>query len=397
MKHMIHITAVTGNYPDGQKIAKAVIEYDRRLGGAVPAACFSVEGRTITGAQVENNTVTLSLDPNEEAAGLLQEPEHEPRKPGQKPAPPIFMPPVTRRPVQVTVTQLLPIQDADGEEIMPDGVPHKSDRTKEPVVESFTQGEYAGIRYNLYTPESLEPGKQYPLVLFIHDAGPCGPDPKITLSQGLGAVGFADPAWQKEHPCFVLAPQIDRGIYLTSDEFVCSKELEDIKALLDHIVETNPIDRKRLYTTGQSMGCMASCELNIRYPDLFAASLLVAGQWSPERMAQSCSRNQFWILVSEHDMKAFPIMTAVTEAMERSGAVVARYCWDGAAKPEQLTEYARDAMMDPANVRFTVFEGSTVVPQGEDDNPGSNHMNTWRVTYTIAGLKEWLFSCRKSD
>lgn len=395
MAQIIHVTAVTGNYPNGQKIDGAVVEYDCPLGSGAAVDCFAVEGRTIIGAEVQGNAVTLRLDPEEESAGLIEMPKHTKPKPGEKPGPPINMPPTKRLPVQLTATQLLPIQDTDGNEISPDGVPHKSDRTKEPVVESFTQGEYAGIRYNLYTPETLEPGKQYPLVMFIHDAGPCGPDHKITLSQGLGAVGFAAPAWQAEHPCFVLAPQIDRGIHLTNDEFECSKELEDIKSLLDHIVDTNPVDRGRLYTTGQSMGCMASCELNIRYPGLFAASLLVAGQWSPERMGRYCSHNNFWILVSEHDRKAFPIMTAVTEAMEENGAAVARYRWDGAAAPEQLTERARAAMMDQANVRFTVFEGSSVVPAGEDDNPGSNHINTWRVAYTIDGLRQWLFSCSK--
>ena len=392
MAHIVHITAGTGNYPDGQKIDRAVIEYDRPVCPTIDAGCFAVEGRTVTAVQAEGNTVTLHLKAEEEAAALVPKPKRKPPKPGEKMGPPVDMPPTVLRPVQVTVTQTGPIRDAEGNEIPADGVPHTSDRTSEPVVEDFTQGEYAGIGYNLYTPEDLEPDRQYPLVLFIHDAGPCGPDTKLTLSQGLGAVSFAAPAWQKEHPCFVLAPQIDRGINLTRDDFVCSKELEDIKALLDHIVETNPVDRARLYTTGQSMGCMASCELNIRYPDLFAASLLVAGQWDPERMAQSCSHNQFWILVSEHDRKAFPGMNAVTEALERSGAVIARYRWDGAADAEQLTRCARNAMMAAANVRYTVFEGSSVVPDGEDDNPGSNHVNTWRVAYTIDGLKEWLFS-----
>ena len=392
MSHITHITAVTGNYPNGQKIDRAVVEYDRPLDRAVTADSFAVEGRTITGAEAAGCAVTLHLDPWEEPAGLIRMPKP---KPGEKPGPPIFMPPAVRRPVRVTVTQTAPIRDAEGNELAADGVPHVSDRAEEPVVESFTQGEYAGIRYNLYTPGKPEEGRRYPLVMFIHDAGPCGPDHKLTLSQGLGAVGFADPAWQKEHPCFVLAPQIDRGVYLTSDDFVCSREIEDVKALLDHIADTNPVDRARLYTTGQSMGCMASCELNIRYPGLFAASLLVAGQWSPERMGQHCSHNNFWILVSEHDRKAFPIMTAVTRAMEENGAAVARYRWDGAAAPERLTECARNAMMDQVNVRFTVFEGSSVVPAGEDDNPGSNHGNTWRVAYTIDGLKEWLFSCGK--
>jgi poly(3-hydroxybutyrate) depolymerase len=44
------------------------------------------------------------------------------------------------------------------------------------------------------------------------------------------------------------------------------------------------IDKKRLYTTGQSAGCMRSISMDIKYPDLFAASLLVAGQGDAQEM-----------------------------------------------------------------------------------------------------------------
>ena len=143
------------------------------------------------------------------------------------------------------------------------------------------------------------------------------------------------------------------------------------------------------------MGCMASCELNIRYPDLFAASLLVAGQWSPEKMAASCPQNNFWILVSEGDRKAYPGMTAVTDAMEKNGATVLRSRWDGSKSPEELTALAYEEMAKQGNVRFTVFEGSSVLRDFSDPNPGAHHMATWPVAYSIAGLKEWLFSNAK--
>jgi len=140
---------------------------------------------------------------------------------------------------------------------------------------------------------------------------------------------------------------------------------------------------------------MASCELNIRYPGYFAASLLVAGQWDPQKMADAYSGNKYWILVSEHDAKAFPGMNAVTEAIEKTGVQIARYRWDGKAPAEELTRLAREAMKEDYNVRYTVFNGSTVVPEWEDDNPGSNHVCTWPVAYPITGLKEWLFSHSK--
>lgn len=399
MANITHVTAVTGNYSNGQKLDKVLVEYDRSLSTDISQESFSVAGRTITAVQVSGNTICLKLDVKDELAGILEEPKRPPRKPGENPVggPPVNMPPASRRPVQAEVRQITAICDADGQEIPADGLTHVSDRAMEPVIEDFIQDVFDGVPYNLYSPKDMEPGKKYPLVLFIHDAGPCGADPKLTLSQGLGAVSFADPHWQKKHPCFVLAPQIDRGIRMTTDEFRCSKELEIIKSMLDFIVDTHPIDRSRIYTTGQSMGCMASCELNIRYPDLFAASLLVAGQWDPEKMAQRCNQNKLWILVSEHDMKAFPGMNAVTDAMERSGAVIARHRWDGAASPEALSQQARADGESTANVHYTVFNGSSVVPDGISDNPGTNHMNTWRVVYTIEGLKDWLFSCRKQE
>ncbi|HHU22852.1 MAG TPA: hypothetical protein GXZ52_05465 [Clostridiales bacterium] len=395
MARIINVTAVTGNYPDGQKIDRALVTYDCRLNANVPAAAFHVADRTITGIEVDGDTVTIFLNPREEAAGLIPKPPPRKLKPGEKAGgPPRDLPPAARRPVQITVTQKEPIGAADGGVIAPDGAIHVSNRAIEPIVEDFAQFEFNGIPYNLYTPRNLEPGRLYPLVLFIHDAGPCGPDPKITLSQGYGAIGFAEPSWQEKHPCFILAPQIDRHIHLTNDDFTCSKEIFDIKKMVDFVADSNPIDKNRIYATGQSMGCMASCELNILYPDYFAASLLVAGQWDPVRMGQYCSRNKFWILVSEKDAKAFPGMNAVTEALEANGAVVARYRWVGSAGADILTELAREAMKDNANVRYTVFVDSSVLPEGAEDNPGNNHIHTWPVVYPVVGLKEWLFTQR---
>ena len=399
MASILHVTAVTGNYPHGQLIDRAKVTYDCPLSDSVPAAAFRVEGRTVTGVQVEENTAVLFLgNVREQAASLFPPMPPRPKpKPGEKPGgPPRNMPPAKLLPIQVAVTQVAEIKSAAGEPIAPDGVAHVSEYTKEPIVEEFVQGEYAGIPYNLYVPKNMEEGKVYPLVMFIHDAGPCGPDPKITLAQGNGAVSFADPVWQAEHPCFVLAPQIDRSVHLTNDDFTCSKEIYDLKTLLDYIVESNPIDSNRIYTTGQSMGCMASCELNMLYPDLFAASLLVAGQWNPEGMAQAYNGNKYWILVSEHDAKAFPGMNAVTDALEQVGVAVAKYRWDGKASPEELSELARKAVIENSvNVRYTVFNDSTVVPEWEEDGPGSNHVNTWPVVYGVVGLKEWMFAQSK--
>jgi len=401
-----HITCVTDNFPDGQKICAARIEYDRAIdAGKLNPASFEVAGRHITGIHAEGDEVILDLDILDPAAFIIPEPKgpgpkgKDPGGPGGPGKPPMGGPPklpaVSRAPREVRVTQKGDVFAADGSVIPGSDEAIVSDLVVEPVIEDFRQFEFGGLGYNLYEPKDPKPGERYPLVVFIHDAGPCGDDTKITLSQGGGAVAWAKPAWQKEHPCFVLAPQIPRQVKLTKDSFEVSDELEILKSMIDDVAAKYPVDPNRIYATGQSMGCMAFCELNIRYPDYFAASLLVAGQWSPERMAEKCAGNKLWILVSEHDEKAFPGMNAVTEAMEKAGARIGRYKWDAKAAPEELDALTAEAMKDDVNIRYTVFEGSSVVPPWKDDNPATNHVCTWAKAYTIRGLMEWLFSNHK--
>lgn len=155
------------------------------------------------------------------------------------------------------------------------------------------------------------------------------------------------------------------------------------------------MDEKRIYATGQSMGCMTFCEMNIQYPDYFTASLLVAGQWDADRMAEACTGCKFWILVSNHDERAFPGMNAVVDALERKGVTFGRYYWDAKLPPQTLNRLAAQAAQDAVDMRYTVFDGSSVVPTGKNDNPVTNHVCTWPTVYEIDGVKEWLFSCVK--
>ena len=397
-----NVICVTDNFPDGQKIVAAELAYDRGIDAScLNSESYEVEGRSIVSVAAEGDRVIIRLDPDDKAAYIIPQPE--PFKPGKGPGGPggplpkgpPKLPEAFRLPVEVKVAQRGDIRCADGSVIPGGDAVHVSSRAVEPVIEDFKQFAFKGIGYNLYEPKALEQGREYPLVVFLHDAGPCGRDTRITLSQGNGAVSWASPAWQEEHPCYVLAPQIPRGVKLTGDNFRASEEIYVLKEMIDHVAEHYSVDKNRVYATGQSMGCMAFCEMNILFPDYFAASLLVAGQWSPERMAEKCAGCRFWILVSNHDERAFPGMNAVTEHMERAGARIGRYIWNAKSSQEQFDALVAEAMKDDVKVRYTVFEGSSVVPDDQDDNPATNHICTWPVVYSITALKRWLFSCRK--
>ncbi len=245
------------------------------------------------------------------------------------------------------------------------------------------------LKYNLFIPGNYDANKAYPLVLFIHDAGAVGHDARATLTQGLGAVIWATPSEQAKHACFVLAPQYPRAI--VNDNSEATADLDATVALVRAVMEQYSIDRNRVYTTGQSMGCMASIEMLIRYPDLFAAALLVAGQWDAKKMSVLTNANM-WIIVSEGDRKAFPGMNASMAALEAAGAKISRATWNGRASAEEFAADVRKMIAEGNNIKYTVLAKGTVVPEGLPDDPRNNHVHTWRIAYAIEGLRDWLFA-----
>jgi len=78
-----------------------------------------------------------------------------------------------------------------------------------PHVYKNAKGE--SMPYRLYTPARLEPGRTYPLVVFLHGAGGSGAD-NLKQLQGanmFGALSWTLPEIQQRHPAFVVAPQSD--------------------------------------------------------------------------------------------------------------------------------------------------------------------------------------------
>jgi len=245
------------------------------------------------------------------------------------------------------------------------------------------------LKYNLYIPQNYDAKISYPLVLFIHDAGVVSRDPLITLIQGLGAVIWATPAEQAKHECFVLAPQYPTVI--VNDNFEAKPHLDATVNLVKAVVDKYSIDKHRLYTTGQSMGCMTSIEMMTRNPDLFAAALLIAGQWDATRMAVLAKANM-WIVVSEKNPRAFQGMNASMTVLESAGAKISRATWNGRASAEEFKLEAGKMIAERNNIKYTVFANGTVVPEGLPNDYLNNHIYTWRVAYAIEDLRDWLFT-----
>ncbi|WP_231635736.1 PHB depolymerase family esterase [Novosphingobium sp. ST904] len=286
---------------------------------------------------------------------------------------------------------------ADGRSVAPSTVPIAVSKVANLVVDSFRQLTFEDrktgrtLPYNLFVPRDYDGTKAYPLVLFMHDAGATSDVVRTTLLQGLGAVCWAESADQAKRPCFVLAPQFPEII--ADDDSHTSNALDTTIDLIKSLAREYRIDQARLYATGQSGGCMMSIAMNIKYPDFFAASFLVAGQWDASLVAPLASK-KLWILVSQDDDKAFPGQNAIVKALENHGARASLATWDGRWTAAEFRE-AFDSIDSERNpINYISFTKGTVIPKGETTAGASGHRNTWRIAYSIEPIREWIFRQR---
>ncbi|WP_028296634.1 alpha/beta hydrolase-fold protein [Olivibacter sitiensis] len=388
------ITALTEVFGDGQKTTAALVEYDREIENEkLDKASFSVEGRTITAvyanAEPEKSEegkdgkyviIELAKDDATAATFIPKGKDSEIRT------------------AKVAVSQLKEIATSDAKSIAPTEKAIDNDKVVNLIVDDFTQHEYQDqqtgitVKYNLYVPKNYDKNKSYPMVMFIHDAGVVSPEIKATLMQGLGAVIWASPEEQAKHEAFVLAPQY--SVVTVNDQSEFTEDLDATVNLINELTSQYNIDKNRLYTTGQSMGCMSSIALDIKYPDLFAASFLVAGQWDASKVAPMAN-DKLWIIVSEGDNKAFPGMNAITAALEKEGAKVSRATFNGKATPEEFAEDVKKVLAQGNKIQYTPLKAGTVVPPDMQGQGGSDHRATWRIAYTIEGVRDWLFEQSK--
>ena len=250
------------------------------------------------------------------------------------------------------------------------------------------------MAYNLYVPENMQAGETYPLVLFIHDMGSCSEDVTRTLTQGKGATVWATSYWQNRQPCFVLAPCYPRQA--ADDDFQVTWEADATVELVKEVLRLQPsVDEKRIYGTGQSMGCMMLMELMLRNPGFFGGCFLVAGQWNPQTCGALKNEN-IWALVSEKDFKAFPIMGDCMKQIEVNGGRVTRGSLDAKASLPELNQKVRTIAGSGEHIFFTWFEGDSVLEELEDIKPWFYHMATWPQAYNLEAVGDWLFAQRRS-
>lgn len=391
-------TAITQVFGDGVHLTAIAIEYNQTVSnGQFTAKDFAVEGRTITNVFVSHSAslekaetghfVIVQLSPDDanlslsEMIPMANATVHPKPTDGGKPWVAGDKPATNLIYKDPTAT------------IKADSTKLSTSAVKNLIVDDFQQLTFddpetgKSLRYNLYVPQN-QGDKPLPLVLFMHDAGVTSEFHRATLLQGLGAISWASPEDQAKRPCFVLAPQFDEII--VDDKSQASSMLETTIHLIEALRKQYNIDGNRLYATGQSGGCMMTIAMNIKYPDLFAACFLVAGQWNPELVAP-LAKKKLWILVSADDLGAFPGENAITEKLAQEGAKISRDIWDARWNADEY-RFAYDKIVAQGNpINYTVFAKDTVFLPNADKKGASGHRNTWRVAYTIEPIREWIF------
>ena len=147
------------------------------------------------------------------------------------------------------------------------------------------------LPYRILYPKDFDRSKTYPLFLFLHGAGERGTDNELQLVHG--ATLFLEEENRQNFPCIVVFPQcpkketwswLDLGdTWKTKRNWKINfpedpePAMKLVIALLDTLVSTEPIDEKRQYVAGLSMGGFGTFDLLARQPKRFAAAAPICG------------------------------------------------------------------------------------------------------------------------
>lgn len=232
--HIDSITAISRVLGDGRKVEAVVLKYDAPIRNrSLSTHSYSVEGKEVT--RIYANTAPQKAPKGVDGCYVVVETKAEvdlnaqPKQPTteemaeKKERDKMQVGPGLRAgwstggkdeyPGNAVVTQIADIKTTRGTTYKASRQAMASTAERCLVADDFKQEEFVSpytgqtLPYNIYLPDDYSPEQQYPLVLFIHDAGVASNDVKQPLYQGNGATSWAEPEAQARHKCIVVAPE----------------------------------------------------------------------------------------------------------------------------------------------------------------------------------------------
>nr|WP_321452072.1 dienelactone hydrolase family protein [uncultured Carboxylicivirga sp.] len=155
------------------------------------------------------------------------------------------------------------------------------------------------LKYRILYPENMKAEKKYPMILFMHGAGERGSDNQKQLTHG-GELFLQDKI-RKNYPAIVVFPQCPQGIMWTNrqkhqneqGEWIFEYPVENeapwpaqmVDQLVDKITQSGQVNKNRIYIMGISMGGIGTLEFLYRFPDKYAAAVVICGGHNAELTA----------------------------------------------------------------------------------------------------------------
>lgn len=189
------------------------------------------------------------------------------------------------------------------------------------------------MNYYWYAPQPPYPdGLEFPLVVILHG------------STGYSYAGkyLSEPNISVQYPAFILVPMAPEGALWSYPELVSNytQELPHVVKFIEQLSTIYPIDKKRIYAVGCSMGGYGVFGVANFYSHIFAAGVSISGEWYPQR-AKDMLTMPMLIFAGAYDT-AVPIAKtrALVKALKNLKA------------PIQYTEYKMNHNC-PASVFYT--------------------------------------------
>ena len=221
------------------------------------------------------------------------------------------------------------------------------------------------LPYRLLLPAKYDSTKKYPMVIFLHGSGERGNNNTSQLNHG-GNI-FTNDSIMENYPAIVMFPQcatrsswstltfrrdtiLKRNIRIFPTGTSPKTDMKLLMLLIKDIKQNYPVDKKRIYVGGLSMGGVGTYELVYRMPKTFAAAFVICGA-ADLSTAKKLKKPSWWIF---HGQK------------------------DSAISVEYGKEMATALENVGAKVKLTIY-------------PEDGH-NSWDDAFKEPGLFEWMFS-----
>jgi predicted peptidase len=183
------------------------------------------------------------------------------------------------------------------------------------------------LPYRLLKPLAYDPATKYPLVVLLHGGGERGMDNAKQMVHGVPQ--FASKQNRQKHPCFLIAPQCPEGAKWVDVDWGAAahtipKKMTEPTRLTSELIDSLPreysIDTYRIYLTGLSMGGFGVWDLLARFPNRFAAAVVVCGG-ADEATAERIKHVPIWAFHGARDTAVMPSRSQnMIAALKKAGA-----------------------------------------------------------------------------